>query len=182
MSQKQERQPAHDTPSPLPDGLVAWKAYLVGLDAEAERNQIPKNSVETHRLRMLEAMDMLGYVASRSGLKEVATNPELEDVREERASHYEEGAFEKEVIPGAMNNRRFALGESEKLIDEVIGDLEKAKKFAWGDFTPAERAELELHPEHGMERDEIHSNFIARYGKGESQNRKRAKRKMKKAA
>ena len=94
---------------------------------------------------LMKAATALGQVAKYDALPKAM---ELAHRRRSLQNRYntddEPNVLEEEVLPGAAVNRTELSREAREAFDDAYGDLEAAKRAAWAQLSPDQRAELEL--------------------------------------
>lgn len=164
-----------DSPHTVPE---LWQAQMKEKEEAADRDGIPHVDIKERRKNMGEAIALLAKISRHNGLAKMTTSPRMAEIHDERASHYREGVFDVHIVPGAKSNRSKLINELEPTLDSVFGDVEGARESAWADFTPAERAELELSPDQ-PDREELSIAFRAKYMRKEgAKARERQRRKL----
>ncbi|HVX58156.1 MAG TPA: hypothetical protein VG964_00280 [Candidatus Saccharimonadales bacterium] len=127
--------------------------------------------VEDRARSLLLAVNALDGVAKRRGLvKAVDRIPgKREELRGQYASRpLEDGkranteqTFDESVLPGAIEIGKDRLKSAEELFNEAFGDYEAAKEAALSQFSPQERAELEISGQY-PDREEFQASFKAK--------------------
>ena len=110
-------------------------------------------NVEKRAKSLKKAATSLGHVAQYDALPKAMHVAQARRKLQKRYNTEEEPtALEEAVLPGAEVNRSEEARAARQEFDEAYGDLQAAKEAAWRQFTPAERAELELEmPDQEME-------------------------------
>jgi len=129
------------------------------------------NDVESRARNLLFAVNALDGVAKRKGL--VKAVEKIPGKKEQLAAQYAgrqpidgksantDKTFEQVVLPGAIEHNKEKIKSVDELFDEAFGDYELAKEKALQEFTPAERAELEISGKY-PDREEFRAAFRAK--------------------
>lgn len=119
------------------------------------------NSVESYARNLLLASFLLDSAAPRRGLAKAVKR--VPGKREELDAHYKAkmggDPLDFVILRGAEEKKEEGQKTAGELFDDAFGDFELAKQKALEQFTPEERAEIELSPDF-EERQETRQRFL----------------------